>query len=196
MRNRRYLSLRVKLLKRQFGLPGDVLSLRSLSLASSTSRLDASATIDKDNNSSGGKAPGAAPKDRFSFSGVHQVSDSLSAPVNRILFGGDDRILAAASADGTVSVCDLADPAASSLLRGHSGAVLDLDLSQGGELAITCSDDGTLVLWDLPGRSVLRRVRPSLASHPTFCRFLPQNNNLVGIGPTIVDDAQCGLLTS
>ena len=34
MRNKRYISLRVKLLKRQFGLPADVLSLKSLSLSS------------------------------------------------------------------------------------------------------------------------------------------------------------------
>lgn len=34
VRNKRYLSLRVKLLKRQFGLPSDVLSLKSLSLQS------------------------------------------------------------------------------------------------------------------------------------------------------------------
>ena len=34
MRNKRYISLRVKLLKRQFGLPSDVLSLKSLSLSS------------------------------------------------------------------------------------------------------------------------------------------------------------------
>ena len=32
IRNKRYISLRVKLLKRQFGLPSDVLSLKSLSL--------------------------------------------------------------------------------------------------------------------------------------------------------------------
>ena len=34
MKNKRYISLRVKLLKRQFGLPADVLSLKSLSLSS------------------------------------------------------------------------------------------------------------------------------------------------------------------
>lgn len=34
MRNRKYLSLRVKLLKRQFGLPHDVMSLKSLSISS------------------------------------------------------------------------------------------------------------------------------------------------------------------
>lgn len=33
MRNKRYISLRVKLLKRQFGLPSDVLSLKSLNLS-------------------------------------------------------------------------------------------------------------------------------------------------------------------
>ena len=33
MRNKKYISLRVKLLKKQFGLPSDLVSLRSLSLS-------------------------------------------------------------------------------------------------------------------------------------------------------------------
>ena len=173
MRNRRYLSLRVKLLKRQFGLPGDVLSLKSLSLASSsTSRQQQDS------------------KDRFSYSGVHHVSDGHSAAVSRLVFapGGERDVLVSASADGAISICDLKDPTetgSSKILRGHSAAVLDLDLSQGGELAVSCSIDGSIVLWDLSSSSsgsVLRRVVPSGSSHPTFCRFLPQNNNLVVCG--------------
>ena len=49
IRNKRYISLRVKLLKRQFGLPSDVLSLKSLSLGKT----------DANENTSGcGKAEG------------------------------------------------------------------------------------------------------------------------------------------
>merc|ERR1712012_1528649 len=36
MRNKKYISLRVKLLKKQFGLPADIVSLRSLNLQSSS----------------------------------------------------------------------------------------------------------------------------------------------------------------
>lgn len=38
VRNRKYLSLRIKLLKRQFGLPSDVMSLKSLSISGPHSR--------------------------------------------------------------------------------------------------------------------------------------------------------------
>ena len=40
IRNKKYLSLRVKLLKRQFGIPSDVLSLRSLSLSGNPVSVD------------------------------------------------------------------------------------------------------------------------------------------------------------
>ena len=40
MRNKKYLSLRVKLLKRQFGIPNDLMSLKSMSISSPNPRRD------------------------------------------------------------------------------------------------------------------------------------------------------------
>lgn len=64
MRNKKYISLRVKLLKKQFGLPPDLQSLKSLSLS----------TCEKESN--------------FSYNGVHyviQLKNNLSQGT-RLLF--------------------------------------------------------------------------------------------------------------
>ncbi len=207
VRNRRYLSLRVKLLKRQFGLPGDVLSLKSLSLASPPSVSNSAAAGGNHPASAASVARqdaenrGGGSRDRFSYGGVHHVSDAHTSAVTRMLFaqapstpssedgsggvvGGGD-LLVCASADGSISVSDLsrpADPSATSVLSagGVGSSVLDLDLSQSGELAATCSTEGAVSLWDLPRRRVLRTISSfSAGTHPVFCRFVPQNNNLV-----------------
>ena len=94
IRNKRYISLRVKLLKRQFGLPSDVLSLKSLSLS-------------KDANENTSKSADPAPvvsapeQNRFSFGGVKHIYDQHSDAVTTVRFAhNDDSTLVAASADG------------------------------------------------------------------------------------------------
>ena len=61
MRNKKYISLRVKLLKKQFGLPADIVSLRSLNLSSPTT-LKSSVT-----------STSQASSDDHNYNGVHYV---------------------------------------------------------------------------------------------------------------------------
>ena len=98
IRNKRYISLRVKLLKRQFGLPNDVLSLKSLSLSK-----------DANENTSESKTDPVEERDvhlkaeesRFSFGGVKHIYDQHSDAVTVVKFAhNDDSTLFAASADG------------------------------------------------------------------------------------------------
>ena len=70
MRNKKYISLRVKLLKKQFGLPADIVSLRSLNLSSPN--------VKNQNN----------VDHEFNYNGVHYVIQ-LEVPLankSRLLF--------------------------------------------------------------------------------------------------------------
>lgn len=110
MRNKRYISLRVKLLKRQFGLPADVLSLKSLSLSSPVSQptsvrfndpdlLNENTDEDVEMNipsekpklqhqlSSKSIAKSATIEECSSFNRVHQIFDSIHrSQVTRLMF--------------------------------------------------------------------------------------------------------------
>ena len=110
MRNKRYISLRVKLLKRQFGLPADVLSLKSLSLSSPVSQPTSFRFNDPDllnenmDEDIDMKIPSEKPKLQHqtstkslsksatseecdSFNRVHQILDSIHrSQVTRLLF--------------------------------------------------------------------------------------------------------------
>ncbi len=201
IRNRRYISLRVKLLKRQFGLPSDVLSLKSLSI-----NKDAN-----DNNGAGAAAaaaataagsklpqiaeaasatassplplpPSSSSSSRFAFAGVKHIYDQHSEAVTRIKFArSDDSTLVAASMDGRISVCAI-DAGDFVSLCGHADGVLDVDVSESNQFLVSCSLDGVLALWDLKTRSQLRATRQPDGCHVRFCRFLPRNNNLVVCG--------------
>ena len=110
MRNKRYISLRVKLLKRQFGLPADVLSLKSLSLSSPVSQppsvrfndpdlLNENMDEDVEMNIPSEKpklqhqlslksiAKSATTEECNSFNRVHQILDSIHrSQVTRLMF--------------------------------------------------------------------------------------------------------------
>ena len=84
---------------------------------------------------------------------------------------------------GRISVCQLRDDSESQFtsLEGHSGEVLDLDVSESDEFLVSCSIDGFVALWDLKSKVLLRKT-DSGCGCVLFCRFLPKNNNLVVCG--------------
>ena len=105
MRNKRYISLRVKLLKRQFGLPSDVLSLKSMSLSSPGPQASTLGQKDPDTlnenfedvEMKSSDQPSSYNRDAIkassstemsdSFNRVHQVFDSLHrSQVTRLMF--------------------------------------------------------------------------------------------------------------
>lgn len=181
MRNKRYISLRVKLLKRQFGLPSDVLSLKSLNL----SQVSLPAAV----------GPTEASGGDSGFNRVHHIFDKLhGAQLTRIVVYKDHSSnnnqashMATSSLDGTVAVnglgTDLAEENKVSLVGAHG--VLDFDTVM--DLLVTAGTDGAVVLWHAKSGKELRRL--SMDHKVTGVRFLPNNNNLV-----VCSAASAGLL--
>jgi WD40 repeat protein len=174
----------VKLLKRQFGLPSDLLSLKSLSINKADANENTSGGVHGASTSSKEipKLPQIEETGRFSFGGVKHIYDQHSEAVTRIAFAhNDDSTLVATSMDGRISVCTLDDASDFVSLCGHTEGVLDVDVSDSNQFLVSCSLDGTLALWDLKTKAQLRATRIE-NGYVTFCRFLPKNNNLVVCG--------------
>ena len=173
------------------------------------------------NSSEGGASGARDPRDRFVPATVRPVPGASPVSVLRWSKQGP-KTIAVGREDGTVDLVSClegadagadADAAAgadsmrfetSATLRGHSGAVLDVDFSLGGDAVVTASTDGDVRLWSRIGPdrawACARRVPcggsgrvPStsastgavLAAFPSAARaarFHPSNENLVFVG--------------
>ena len=169
MRNKKYISLRVKLLKKQFGLPADIVSLRSLNLSSPTtlkSSVASSTPIQDDHN----------------YNGVHYVIqlDVPLAKKSRLLFRliENKESLTFATNAGDVIVHELKSPFKKKTFHVSSMSVTDFDINDSNDLMVAANQD-CLVLFSLSaGGQELRRITPK-EGYVTACRFLPKNSNLV-----------------
>ena len=88
MRNKKYISLRVKLLKKQFGLPSDLVSLRSLSLSPALS-VQTAQSASKSLNFHVEKNQENSSTQHQDYNGVHYVIELEQAPLaagTRLLF--------------------------------------------------------------------------------------------------------------
>ena len=169
MRNKKYISLRVKLLKKQFGLPADIVSLRSLNLSSPTtlksSVASSSTPIQDDHN----------------YNGVHYVIqlDVPLAKKSRLLFRliENKESLTFATNAGDVIVHELKSPFKKKTFHVSSMSVTDFDINDSNDLMVAANQD-CLVLFSLSTGQELRRIN-SKDGFVTACRFLPKNSNLV-----------------
>ena len=124
----------------------------------------------------------------YSFAGVHHVFEQhAGSAIIRTRFAHDERgRLAIAAADGSLSLCDVADGDADNghlvlWLKGHSSTVTDFAWSQSNDLIASTSMDGSLRVWDANSGECVRVVGESGA--PLLCvAFQPVNNNLVVLG--------------
>jgi WD40 repeat protein len=66
-------------------------------------------------------------------------------------FSPDDRLVATASADGTIRVTPADDPGAGWQLEGHGKTVTSVAFSRDGKLLVSGSDDGTARIWNVDG---------------------------------------------
>ncbi|CAB4067435.1 TBC1 domain family member 30 [Lepeophtheirus salmonis] len=159
---KKYLSLRVELLKRQFKLPSpDLLSLKNLSL---------------------NDTPQEDPvNERFvnngSFRGVHQIFDGHSQAITRLTFGkSSSKSLLASSLDGNIStVQDLRvfQTQPSFLKPSLNDGIHSFDLSESDEVLII-AEENSLILRDSTSGKILRNISDISAF---AVRFLPLNNN-------------------
>jgi WD40 repeat protein len=184
MRNKKYISLRVKLLKKQFGLPSDLVSLRSLSMSPAVKT--ASDTLQDQQGEAAAKKE--SNNDRSAYNGVHHVIE-LEAPLasgTRLMFAhGDLHTLICANSRGQVLTYDLRHPYDRRALSvTQNVAVTDFDISDSNELMVAVGQDGSFVVWNIQSGQELRRIKACEGllprnSHVTACRFLPRNNNLI-----------------
>ena len=78
-----------------------------------------------------------------------------------VAFTGDARLMATGSADHTVILWDVADPAhprrLGAPLEGHTDAVWSVAFSPDGGTLVTGSIDGSVVLWSVQGLLDIRQ---------------------------------------
>ena len=110
-----------------------------------------------------------------------------SGPVQKVKYSLSGNLLASVSVDQT---CRLWSPKAngdSMVLRGHQGAVNDVDFGISANcnesLLLTCSNDKTLRVWNLSGEQP--SFGTSLVGHTnwvTACSFNPEIRNMAASG--------------
>jgi len=186
MRNKKYISLRVKLLKKQFGLPADLVSLRSMSLSPALKASTASNFVNNPSVSSFSSSNSTSKvrkEDTSSYNGVHYAIE-LKTPLasgTRLSFRllNDQESLFYATENGQIISQELIHPYAKKTYPICETNVTDYDINDSNEILVGAGQDGTFVAWNLPLNMELRRVRQKEGVFVKFCRFLPRNNNLI-----------------
>jgi len=207
MRNKKYISLRVKLLKKQFGLPSDLVSLRSLSLSPALSVQAVTAASKSVNFPAGQDQPetlvvekSSNHQDGSSYNGVHYVIELEQAPLasgTRLLFrllgdngGGvpnyEQESLLFANDMGQIISNELRHQFGRKIFQVTTkSTVTDYDVNDSNELLVGAGQDGSFVAWNLQSGLELRRIQFAADGllprgvYVIFCRFLPRNNNLI-----------------
>jgi WD40 repeat protein/DNA-binding SARP family transcriptional activator len=82
---------------------------------------------------------------------------SASAPIESLAFSADGEMLAAAAADGSVSVWDVPTATLRETFGGHTATAFDPIFSPDGNTLYAGSADGTVIAWDVTGRRRLAR---------------------------------------
>jgi len=207
MRNKKYISLRVKLLKKQFGLPSDLVSLRSLSLSPALSVQAAAASksvnfqnSEKENPEKNSSNHPHQNPDSSGYNGVHYVIELEQAPLasgTRLLFRllGENSIGTSSNEQESLLFANDMGQIISNELRHQFGkkvfqvttksTVTDYDVNDSNDLLVGAGQDGSFVAWNLHSGLELRRIQFAADGllprgvYVIFCRFLPRNNNLI-----------------
>jgi WD40 repeat protein len=84
---------------------------------------------------------------------VLATTPEMPGKVNSVSFSADGKQFVAASGVpglyGVATVCNVADGAIVSQVKGHRDALYDARLSPDGKLLATCSYDRQMILWDV-----------------------------------------------
>ncbi|KAK7794662.1 hypothetical protein R5R35_003780 [Gryllus longicercus] len=200
---KQYIKLRGQLLQKRYGVSCDQTSIRSRSVsARSSSRISESpesfrCQVEQNSqNEQEGVVPtkqaeasraivgGTSIAENYAFVGVHHIFDQHTSAVTMLKFANNDRSrLCCASLDGTVSICNVANPPRVEVVfKGHKKGVTCCDWSVSNDLMVSCSLDATLCLWDTATNKCLRVVRDPAGAEMMSCLFQPANNNMVIAG--------------
>ncbi|XP_046652475.1 WD repeat-containing protein 13-like [Daphnia pulicaria] len=168
---RSYLQLRSTILYERYGVPKEILCSRSRSV--SLRGMNVSLSENKNHNSQ---------DDRYMT--IQQMLDHHKEAISNLTFAKDEAsLLACASFDGTLSICEVSPICrVLHILSGHAAAVTEVHWSDRNEWLLSCSLDASLRLWDAQTGKCLRIFRDPTKSSINCCAFLPSNNNLVVAG--------------
>lgn len=115
--------------------------------------------------------------ERFAFAGMHHIFGEQTEAVTVVKFANDTKdLLAFGMRDGAIKVCTVVSlPQVVAVLKGHLGAVTDLDWGITNESILSSSADSTVRLWQ--ARSGLCTRVFSFEDICSSCVFHPLNNN-------------------
>ena len=92
----------------------------------------------------------------------HDQLGVLEMPPNPVIFqiaiSPDDQTVLFVTNDPYVYVMDLASILTLASMEGHEGSVSCIEYLPDGERALSCSGDGTLILWDVESRTPIYRM--------------------------------------
>lgn len=168
---RSYLQLRSTILFERYGVPKEILCSRSRSVS-----------LRGMNVSLSEKKIHSTQDDRYMT--IQQMLDHHKEAISNLTFAKDEAsLLACASLDGTLSICEVSPFCrVLHILSGHAAGVTDVHWSDRNEWLLSCSIDASLRLWDAQTGKCLRIFRDPTKSSINCCAFLPSNNNLVVVG--------------
>lgn len=83
--------------------------------------------------------------------------------VNSVAFSPDGKLLASASDDKTVKLCDVASGECIRTLQGHTEGVSSVAFGPDGKLLASGSYDNTVKLWDVPTGKEVTPTPPNIA---------------------------------
>jgi WD40 repeat protein len=104
-----------------------------------------------------------------------------SAPLQALAVSSDNRTLASAGDDRTITLWDLGTGRVRLTLSAHADAVLGLAFSSDGSRLASASRDGAIIVWDADnGKELLRLRGQSGCSH---VQFSPEGQTVAAGGP-------------
>lgn len=110
-----------------------------------------------------------------------KVTTLHGGSLTSVAFSPDGRRLVCGTEDKTLVIRDLDDDKKVGILAGHSALVSDCDWSQDGEQIVSCSQDGSVKLWD-PAMVAESSGAPEVRGSVSACRYSPDNRFVLTMG--------------